>query len=39
MKTLGIITTGVAATAAAVAVVVGVMSIPDVRRYLRMRAM
>jgi hypothetical protein len=39
MKVVGIITTGVAAAAAATALVVGVMSIPDVRRYLRMRSM
>ncbi|WP_405785582.1 MULTISPECIES: DUF6893 family small protein [unclassified Streptomyces] len=39
MKTLGIITTAAAAAAAATAVVVGVMSIPDIRRYLRMRSM
>ncbi|MGQ4513892.1 DUF6893 family small protein [Streptomyces sp. 8L] len=39
MKTLGLITAGVAAAAAAVAVVTGVQSIPDIRRYLRMRSM
>jgi hypothetical protein len=39
MKTLGIITTCVAAATAATAVVVAVTSIPDIRRYLRMRSM
>ncbi|MFJ4918859.1 DUF6893 family small protein [Streptomyces sp. NPDC088725] len=39
MKTLGMITAGVAAAAAAVAVAVGLQSIPDIRRYLRMRSM
>ncbi|WP_443078744.1 DUF6893 family small protein [Streptomyces sp. NBC_01497] len=39
MKTLGMITAGVAAAVAAVAVVAGVQSIPDIRRYLRMRSM
>lgn len=39
MKTLGIITAAVAAAAAAAAAVVGVLSIPDIRRYLRMRSM
>jgi hypothetical protein len=33
------ITTGVAAAVAAVAVAVGVMSIPDIRRYLKIRSM
>ncbi|WP_374117127.1 MULTISPECIES: DUF6893 family small protein [unclassified Streptomyces] len=39
MRTLGMITTGVAAAVALVAVAVGVKSIPDIRRYLRMRSM
>lgn len=39
MKTLGTITAVLGAAAAAVAVVVGVQSIPDVRRYLKMRSM
>ncbi|WP_443073410.1 DUF6893 family small protein [Streptomyces sp. NBC_01429] len=39
MRSLGLITTGVAAALAAVAVAVGVRSIPDIRRYLRMRSM
>ncbi|MFF3729207.1 DUF6893 family small protein [Streptomyces sp. NPDC002476] len=39
MKSLGLVTTGVVAALAVVAVVVGVRSIPDIRRYLRMRSM
>ncbi|MFJ2172449.1 DUF6893 family small protein [Streptomyces sp. NPDC101062] len=39
MRFLGLITTGVVAAVAAVAVAVGVRSIPDIRRYLRMRSM
>ncbi|MFI6080875.1 DUF6893 family small protein [Streptomyces sp. NPDC051217] len=39
MRTLGMITTGVAAAAAMVAVAVGVRSLPDIRRYVRMRSM
>ncbi|MFC5031503.1 DUF6893 family small protein [Streptomyces sp. DSM 41987] len=39
MRTLGVITTGVAAAVALVVVAVGVKSIPDIRRYLRMRSM
>jgi hypothetical protein len=39
MRRVGIVTSVVAAAAAALAVVVGVRSIPDVRRYLKMRAM
>ncbi|WP_443080504.1 DUF6893 family small protein [Streptomyces sp. PTD5-9] len=39
MKALGIVTAGVAAAVAVAAVVVGVRSIPDIRRYLRMRSM
>ncbi len=39
MKTLGIITAGLGLTAGAVAVVVGVQSIPDLRRYFKMRSM
>ncbi|GAA3745760.1 DUF6893 family small protein [Streptomyces tremellae] len=39
MKTLGMITAGFAAALAAVAVAAGVQSIPDIRRYLRMRSM
>ncbi|MFG3531803.1 DUF6893 family small protein [Streptomyces sp. NPDC047917] len=39
MKTLGIITAGAAAAVAVVAVMVGIRSIPDIRRYLRIRSM
>ncbi|MFF8716938.1 DUF6893 family small protein [Streptomyces sp. NPDC015184] len=39
MKTLGIITTGAAVAMALVAVAVGIRSIPDIRRYLRIRSM
>ncbi|WP_405577780.1 DUF6893 family small protein [Streptomyces sp. NBC_01190] len=39
MKVLGIISTALAAVGAVTALVVGVMSIPDIRRYLRMRSM
>ncbi|WP_374935988.1 hypothetical protein [Streptomyces sp. SM10] len=39
MRTLGRITAGLAAATAVAGLVVGVLSIPDVRRYLRMRAM
>lgn len=39
MKALGTLTAVVMALAAVLAVVVGVRSIPDVQRYLRMRRM
>ncbi|WNI18877.1 DUF6893 family small protein [Actinacidiphila sp. ITFR-21] len=39
MRTVGLITTAVAAAAAAAALAVGVISIPDIRRYLKMRSM
>ncbi len=39
MKTIGIITAAVAGAAAVAAAVVAVKSIPDFRRYLRMRSM
>ena len=39
MRTLGLLTTVVGAGIAAVAVVVGVRSIPDIKRYLKMRQM
>lgn len=39
MKTLGILTTALATVAAAGAAVLGVRSIPDIQRYLRMRSM
>jgi hypothetical protein len=39
MRVIGIITTGVVALVAVVGVVLGLRSISDVRRYLRMRSM
>ena len=39
MKVLGVLTTAMVAAAVAVAVVVGVRSTPDVKRYLKMRRM
>ncbi len=39
MRTIGIITTGVVGAVALVGVLIGVRSISDVRRYLRMRSM
>ena len=39
MKTVGMLTTVVAAVIAAVAVGVGIRSIPDIQRYLKMRQM
>lgn len=39
MRNTGIVTPGLVALIAALAVVVGVRSVPDIRRYLRMRAM
>ena len=39
MRALGIITATLATAVAAVAVVVGVKSIPDLKRYARMRSM
>ncbi len=39
MQTIGIITTAVVAVVVVGGVVVGVASIPDIRRYLRMRSM
>lgn len=39
MRTLGRITAGLAAATAAAGLVAGVLSIPDIRRYLRMRSM
>ncbi|WP_442813537.1 DUF6893 family small protein [Streptomyces sp. NBC_01754] len=39
MKTLGMVTTAVAAAAALVAAGVAVKSIPDIRRYLKIRSM
>lgn len=39
MKTVGIIFTGMAGALALLGVALGVRSIPDVRRYLRIRSM
>jgi hypothetical protein len=39
MRRLGMVTVGVVALAAALGVAVGVMSIPDIKRYLKMRQM
>ena len=39
MRTLGFITTGIALIVVAGALVLLLMSIPDIRRYLRMRQM
>ncbi len=39
MKAVGIITTLVAGALAVAGVVVGVRSVPDIKRYLRIRAM
>ena len=39
MRTLGFITTGVAVIVVVVALVVLLMSIPDIRRYLKIRSM
>ena len=39
MRTVGIIATGIAGAIALLAVVLGVRSVPDARRYLRMRSM
>ena len=39
MRIVGIVTTGIAAVIALGGVVVGIRSIPDVRRYLKIREM
>jgi hypothetical protein len=39
MRTIGIITTGIVALVALVGVLVGLRSIGDMRRYLKMRSM
>jgi hypothetical protein len=39
VRTVGIAATVVAAAVAATAVALGVISIPDIKRYLKMRAM
>ncbi|MFF0496664.1 DUF6893 family small protein [Nocardia aobensis] len=39
METVGMVATGVVAAAVVVLALVGIRSIPDMRRYLRMRRM
>jgi hypothetical protein len=39
MRAVGMLTTVIGVAVAAVAVVVGVRSVPDIKRYLRMRQM
>jgi len=39
MRTLGIVTTIVSATVAAIAVAIGIRSVPDIKRYLKIRQM
>ena len=39
MRTLGKITAGVGVVAAMAAIALGVQSMPDIRRYLKMRSM
>ncbi|OXR42174.1 MULTISPECIES: DUF6893 family small protein [Nocardia] len=39
METVGMVATGVVAAAVVVAALIGIRSIPDMRRYLRMRRM
>ncbi|MDQ1643475.1 MAG: hypothetical protein QOJ90_2826 [Actinomycetota bacterium] len=39
MRTIGIITTGFVGVLALVAVVLGIRSVPDMKRYLKMRSM
>ncbi len=39
MRTLGVITTGVIVASALLGAAVGLRSIPDLKRYLRMRSM
>jgi hypothetical protein len=39
MKTIGVITTVLGAAVTALAVAIGIRSIPDIKRYLKMRAM
>lgn len=39
MRTVGIVTTGVAGLVALFGVALGVRSVPDVKRYLRIRSM
>lgn len=39
MRRLGMVTAGIGAVAALVAAIVGVQSIPDIRRYFKIRSM
>jgi hypothetical protein len=39
MRIVGVAATGLAAVIAAVTLVIGVQSIPDIKRYLKMRSM
>jgi TRAP-type mannitol/chloroaromatic compound transport system permease large subunit len=39
MRTVGVITTGVAGVVAAIVLAIGIRSVPDMRRYLRIRSM
>ncbi|CAN5206373.1 hypothetical protein BH18ACT9_BH18ACT9_21310 [soil metagenome] len=39
MKLVGMMTTVIGAVLAAIAVIVGIRSVPDVKRYLKMRQM
>ncbi len=39
MRLIGLAATGLAAVVAAVTLVIGVQSIPDIKRYLKMRSM
>lgn len=39
MRTLGMLTTGLVVLVALFGVVIGIRSVPDVRRYLRIRSM
>ena len=39
MKTVGLVTTVMSAAVVATAVVIGVRSIPDIKRYMQMRRM
>jgi len=39
VRTIGIITTAIAALVALFGIVLGIRSVPDFRRYLRMRSM
>lgn len=39
MRTIGIVTTGLVGLVAGLAVVIGIRSVPDMQRYLRIRSM